>query len=125
MGAAGTVVFLLQVVRGGLGNGLRRGEQRVWEGWRVGQRPLSLGLLPVSHQPAGDGDGHGHEGEEGGDDQGDDEPDLGHAHLKQKQTCHCQLYFLHLYKLPSSSPNLWRHTQKRHSKNKLNNQGHV
>jgi len=71
----------VQVVRSGLGQGLRRGEERVGELGRVGQRALRLWSSPVGHEPARDSDGDGDEGEEGGDDEGDDEADLGDAHL--------------------------------------------
>ena len=48
----------------------------------MGQRPGCLGPLPVGHEPAGDGDGHGDEGQQGRDDERDDEADLGDAHLR-------------------------------------------
>ncbi len=38
--------------------------------------------VPVGHEPAGDSDGNGDEGEERGDDERDDKADLGHAHLR-------------------------------------------
>lgn len=44
------------------------------------QRTLGLCPPPVRHEPAGDGHGHGHQGEQRGDHQRDDEPELGQAH---------------------------------------------
>ena len=71
----------VKVIRGRFGQRFRRREERVGELWRVGQRPGCLGPLPVGHEPAGDGDGHGHEGQQGRDDERDDEADLGDADL--------------------------------------------
>ena len=45
------------------------------------QRSFDFRSAPVGHEPAGDGDGHGHEGQQGRDDERDDEADLGDADL--------------------------------------------
>jgi len=72
----------VQVVRRGLGQRLRRGEQRVGELRRVRQRALGASRPPsVGHEPTADGDGHGHQGQERRDNQRDDEADLGYTHL--------------------------------------------
>ncbi len=59
----------------------RRREQRVGELGRVRQRAGRLRPLPVGHEPAGDGNGDGDEGEQGGNYERDDEADLGDANF--------------------------------------------
>ncbi len=39
-------------------------------------------VLPVGHEPAGDSDGNGDKREEGGNDESNDEADLGDADLR-------------------------------------------
>ena len=74
-------VFSVQVVRRGLCERLRRGEERIGELWRVRKRTLGLGPASVRHQPAGDGDGHRHQCQECRDHESDDQTDLGDTDL--------------------------------------------
>ena len=47
----------------------------------MGEWPRSLGSPPVGHQPAGHGDGHRHQRQQGRDHQRDDEADLGDTNI--------------------------------------------
>ena len=58
----------VQIVRGWLSQrGCGCGEQGVGEFCWVGQRAGALGSPPVGHQPAGNGYGHRHQGQQGSD----------------------------------------------------------
>jgi len=71
----------MEIIWRGFCQRFRRCEKRVRKFRRMRQRAGGLRPFPVSHEPARDRDGDGDEGEERGDDERDDEPDLREADL--------------------------------------------
>lgn len=61
--------------------GFVMGEQRVREFRWMRQRSRNRWAASVGHQPAGHGHGYGDQRQQGGDDQGDDQPDHRHADI--------------------------------------------